>query len=624
MRGWETKKLGEVSQLIARGVAPKYLEIGGLCVLNQKCIRDHEIDFKLARRHDLKVKPVSKDRLIRIGDVLVNSTGTGTLGRVAQLRIQPKEPTTVDTHVTIVRPSSGKFFTEFFGYMLIKIEDEISRSGEGTSGQTELARSTLAKKLSVSYPTSLPEQRRIVAILDEAFAGLEAMRVNAEKNLQNARDLFESYHQSVLTHRAGWKQKTFEEVAAADCSLSYGIVQPGNDVSGGLPIVRPTDLTVKEIRLDGLKRIDPKLAEAYTRTTLKGGELLLCVRGSTGVVSIAAPELEGANVTRGIVPIRFDARKVRSDFGYYLLSSRDVQSQIREKTYGTALMQINIRDLRNITLSFPPLREQQAIAGDLDGLSSETQNLESLYRQKLAAIAELKQSILQKAFSGELASRTVAQAVVSGLSSQSIWDMNERTALVMALAFEQHKRLRRDKTFGHVKAQKILHIVEAEADFDLGRVPIKDAAGPNDFPHMLAAEEWAESRTYFRFPRKATGGYQFIPMTNYNHLLSVAAELEPAQREKITRIIDLFVPMDMQEAELFATVYTAWNNFLIDGKLPTDEEIVSAAREEWHEKKKEIPRHKFFETLRRLKESDWKPAGRGKKVVDFPQGSLFA
>ena len=81
---------------------------------------------------------------------------------------------------------------------------------------------------------------------------------------------------------------------------------PGDGYLNGLPIVRPTDLTSKVIRLSGLKRIDPKLAGGYKRTALFGGELLLCVRGSTGVVSIASAELVGANVTRGIVPIRFD------------------------------------------------------------------------------------------------------------------------------------------------------------------------------------------------------------------------------------------------------------------------------------------------------------------------------
>lgn len=169
-----------------------------------------------------------------------------------------------------------------------------------------------------------------------------------------------------------------------------------------MPIVRPTDLTSKVIRLTGLKRIDPKLAEGYKRTTLQGGELLLCVRGSTGVISIASTELVGANVTRGIVPIRFNRSLLLSEFGFHLLSGGPVQRQIREKTYGTALMQINIRDLRLISLSIPPLNEQRAIAAKLDSLYEETQRLARLYERKLAVLEALKRSLLHQAFSGEL------------------------------------------------------------------------------------------------------------------------------------------------------------------------------------------------------------------------------
>ena len=121
--GWTTKPLGEVCSFLNRGISPEYLDSGGICVLNQRCIRDHRVSFELSRRHDARAKKVRNGRLIQAGDVLVNSTGVGTLGRVAQLREDPPEPTTVDSHVTIVRSAPGKFFPEFFGYMLVVIED---------------------------------------------------------------------------------------------------------------------------------------------------------------------------------------------------------------------------------------------------------------------------------------------------------------------------------------------------------------------------------------------------------------------------------------------------------------------------------------------------------------------
>jgi len=249
----------------------------------------------------------------------------------------------------------------------------------------------------------LPEQQRIVALLDEAFEGLATAKANAEQNLRNARALFASHLESVFSERGvEWAEMTLDQVVTSDCSLSYGIVQPGDEVNGGLPVVRPTDLTQDEIFLDGLKRIDPDRASSYRRTTLQGGELLLCVRGSTGVLSKAAQELAGANVTRGIVPLRLNTNLLTAGFSFHLLRSELVQEQIRSKTYGTALMQINIGDLRKISIAFPPVEKQHSITTELDSIAAETQHLTHLYERKLTALEELKKALLHLAFHGEL------------------------------------------------------------------------------------------------------------------------------------------------------------------------------------------------------------------------------
>jgi len=250
---------------------------------------------------------------------------------------------------------------------------------------------------------SIPEQQHIVAILDQAFADIEKARANAEKNLKNARELFDSYLQQVFSQRGeGWVENSLENVVEGNCSLSYGVVQPGDDFINGLPVVRPTDLKSKIIYVEGLKLIDPLLAKGYERTTLEGGELLLCVRGSTGVVSIADAELAGANVTRGIVPIRFDQSVMLQAFGYYQFISHDIQRQIKSHTYGAALMQINIRDLRKLTVVLPPLQFQSEAINQLDDATRKMRRLEFVYQAKLKSLDELKKSLLQKAFSGEL------------------------------------------------------------------------------------------------------------------------------------------------------------------------------------------------------------------------------
>lgn len=332
--------------------------------------------------------------LAQEGDILITVKGAG----VGKLNVLDAEEVAISRQLMAIRVSGAdpSFVYAFLGTQF----DHFQSLGNGAT-VPGLSREDILN-LPICLP-ALPEQRRIVGILDKAFDGIATAKANAEKNLQNARDLFESHLNAVFTKRGdGWVERPIEEIVDANCTLSYGIVQPGEEFPNGLPVVRPTDLTTKIIQLGGLKRIDPKLADAYRRTALRGGELLLCVRGSTGVVSVASAELAGANVTRGIVPILFNEAFLTQSIGYYLMRSGAVQSQIREKTYGAALMQINICDLRNVTLTLPPLKEQKVIAAKLDALVAETQCLASIYQRKLDALDELKKSLLNQAFSGKL------------------------------------------------------------------------------------------------------------------------------------------------------------------------------------------------------------------------------
>ena len=402
-KGWQAKKLGELCEI----------ELG-------KTPARANVSFWDEKRETSNVWLSIADLLKAEDNVVVDSKEYVSDKGAAICKIVPKGTLLVSFKLTLGRLAfAGRdlFTNEAIAALTIFNERELSKEFlfycltffdwvKAAENDVKLKGMTLNKAklkvMPVSFP-SLAEQQRIVGVLDEAFEGLANAKANAEKNLQNARALFESHLQSVFTQRGpGWVEKTLEDIADADCSLSYGIVQPGDEFDEGMPIVRPTDLTTKIIRLGGLKRIDPKLAGGYKRTALQGGELLLCVRGSTGVVSIASPELVGANVTRGIVPIRFNRSLLLPEFGFYLISGGPVQSQIREKTYGTALMQINIRDLRVITFSVPPLQEQKRLAANLDDLHEETQRLAAIYQRKLAALEALKKSLLHQAFTGEL------------------------------------------------------------------------------------------------------------------------------------------------------------------------------------------------------------------------------
>ena len=139
-RGWGCMDLADVSSYLSRGLSPKYTEVGGILVLNQKCVRDFAVDYTKGRRHDL-IKRKVDGRLLEIGDVLVNSTGVGTLGRLAQI-LSLDEPVIVDSHLTVVR-AGQKVSWPYLGECMKKMQPTIESMGEGSTGQTELSRGKL-------------------------------------------------------------------------------------------------------------------------------------------------------------------------------------------------------------------------------------------------------------------------------------------------------------------------------------------------------------------------------------------------------------------------------------------------------------------------------------------------
>lgn len=140
-RQWKTSTIGEECAYLNRGISPKYLEEGGVLVLNQKCVRNFSVDPSKGRRHDSTQRAVN-GRLLQVGDVLVNSTGVGTLGRVAQV-LRLDEPTIVDSHLTVVRAGS-RLNSAFLGQWFVIKQPEIETFGEGSTGQTELSRVKIA------------------------------------------------------------------------------------------------------------------------------------------------------------------------------------------------------------------------------------------------------------------------------------------------------------------------------------------------------------------------------------------------------------------------------------------------------------------------------------------------
>ena len=221
----------------------------------------------------------------------------------------------------------------------------------------------------------------------------------------NAQQLKNALLQDLYSAKDGWNIKELKDIAADSCPISYGIVQQGNHVDGGVPVVRPVDLHTKYVGKANLKCTSKDISDSYKRTVLNGNEVLLCVRGTTGILALATEELKGCNVNRGIVPLYFgdDVDKL---FIYYQLQAPFVQEAIEENTMGSALKQINIKDLRTLKLLVPPLAEQKRIVAKIEELLPKVEEYgkaqDALNKLNAELPERLKKSILQKAIEGRL------------------------------------------------------------------------------------------------------------------------------------------------------------------------------------------------------------------------------
>lgn len=175
-KGWKCLMLGDFCNELRRGISPKYTEEGGVLVINQKCIRNHEVNYDLARRNDPELRKID-GREIVIGDVLINSTGVGTLGRMAQVS-HIDEKSVVDSHVTIARVDTEKCPIFTFGQLMLSIEGRVERLGEGSTGQTELSRKVLSEQLVVFPPFEISSQ------IEETFKSIADKKVSNSKQAQ--------------------------------------------------------------------------------------------------------------------------------------------------------------------------------------------------------------------------------------------------------------------------------------------------------------------------------------------------------------------------------------------------------------------------------------------------------
>ncbi|WP_262965142.1 restriction endonuclease subunit S [Methylobacter psychrophilus] len=401
--GWEVKRLGEVCSFI-RGpfggsLKKNIFKEDGYAVYEQQHAIYDQFD-KIRYFIDEKKFNEMKRFELNSGDLIMSCSGT--MGKIAVVPKNIKQGI-INQALLILSPS--KKVSNIFLKLWMQSEnfqDSLKKYSQGAAIQN-VASVKILKEIEIPLPP-LPEQQRIVAILDEAFAAIAKAKTNAEQNLKNAKELFESYLQSVFENKLhGSEFETLDSLCEliVDCEHKTAPIQ-----ETGYPSIRTPNIGKGVLILDGVNRVSEETYNEWTRRAIPQTDDLILAReapaGNIGVI----PENIKVCLGQRTVLIRPKKNKIISKFLAYLILSKDVQEQLLSHSTGATVEHINMKDIRafkifNISL----ITEQQTIVQKLDALLVETKQLEAIYQQKINDLDELKKSILQKAFAGELCYR---------------------------------------------------------------------------------------------------------------------------------------------------------------------------------------------------------------------------
>ena len=392
--GWSDKSFDEVA-ILSRGHNPPKSEF--IYKPKKGYVRFYQIRDGKSDDYEVYVPETSQLHRVEPNDILMVAyrhigrvfRGASGAFNVALCKIQNKDHSIIDDD-----------------YLFYIIPTEFVRGELMKQAERSLIPSMSVKHLAeIRIPVPpIDEQKRIVAIVDQAFEAIDGAIENTKQNLANDRELFESYLNDVFTQKGrDWDNLALETLTERITKGSSPKWQGVNYVDKpGVLFVTSENVGQNQMLFEKIKYVEEIFNEIDSKSILICGDVLTNIVGaSIGRTAIYDRE-ELANINQAVCLIRCKPDKLLNHYLAYLLNSPYFLQILHDNEIDNARANLSLGFFRGLQIPLPLLDEQQSIVSKMDNFSTETQRLEAIYRQKLAALTELKQSILQKAFTGEL------------------------------------------------------------------------------------------------------------------------------------------------------------------------------------------------------------------------------
>ena len=392
---WDNVKLSEVASISAGQSAPKetlfttkkgipFIRAGHLDFLTNggKILELPTLESDIANSEKLKLLPK--------GAILFAKSGmSASLNRVYL--------TDVDcyyvSHLASISPSKEKLDSSFCKYFLewYKPSQLIKDPSYPSISLEDIS------KIKIPLP-SLPIQQKIAAILDQADALRKKDRQLLTKYDELLQAVFYDMFGDPVRNEKGWEKVKLKSIIRQDDKINYGVVQPGDEYKGGIPIIRVGDLEEMMVNKSNLKRISPEIEKNYKRSRIVGDEILIGCVGSIGTIALADETLKGFNIVRATARVRVEEQKANRLYIANHLKTSVIQNYFIKETRTVSQPTLNISHIEETPILLPPIELQKKFASLAENIKQQKQKV----KQQITQSENLFQSLLQWAFKGEL------------------------------------------------------------------------------------------------------------------------------------------------------------------------------------------------------------------------------
>ena len=390
---WHEVPLRELVGYISKGIAPSYAEEASettIRVLNQKCNRNFRISYGDSRLHDTLKKKVPPERYVKPDDILINSTGAGTAGRIAQIEDVPSA-TTIDGHMILIR-SNGKVTQKFLGYALKAHQWEVLQLDEGSTGQTELNRDRLLDEIMINYPVSFDEQNAIVGTLESIDRKLI---VNKEIN-DNLEQQAQSYFQELFVDNADpeWTTGSISDLGVVVGGSTPSKAKPEYYTESGIAWITPKDLSINKSKFisHGENDITELGLKNSSATIMPEGTVLFSSRAPIGYIAIAAGEVTTNQGFKSVVP----KPEIGTPFVYFFLKHN--LPIIEGMASGSTFKEVSGSTMKNIPAVIP----DADTLGRFNDFCAPIFAQQRILEEECQSLAALRDNLLPKLMSGEI------------------------------------------------------------------------------------------------------------------------------------------------------------------------------------------------------------------------------